>query len=85
MNKAGQSEITSLNTLSEELCKLMTDHKSNIEVRDSIKLLISMVEMTYGLQCKHEDHTTAIIFIDAQLEKINSHASFAREQDRGSK
>ena len=28
----------------------------------------------------YEDHTTAIMFIDAQLEKINSHASFAKEQ-----
>jgi hypothetical protein len=40
-----------------------------------------MVKMTYGLQYKYEDHTTAIMFIDEQLEKINSHASFAREQD----
>ena len=40
-----------------------------------------MIEMTYCLPYKYEDHTTAIKFIDAQLEKINSHASFAREQD----
>jgi hypothetical protein len=40
-----------------------------------------MVNMTYGLPYKYEDHTTAIMFIDAQLEKINAHASFAREQD----
>ncbi len=39
-----------------------------------------MIEMTYALQYK--DHTTAILFIDAQLEKINTHASFAREHDR---
>jgi hypothetical protein len=60
----------------------MTDHKSYIEVRDSIELLASMIEMTYCLQYKYEDHTTAIMFIDAQLEKSNAHASFAREQDR---
>ncbi len=41
-----------------------------------------MIDMTYGLQYKYEDHTTAILFIDAQLEKINPHASFAREQDQ---
>ncbi len=41
-----------------------------------------MVELTYGLPYQYEDHTTAIMFIDAQLEKINSHASFPREQDR---
>ena len=41
-----------------------------------------MVEMAYGLQYKHDDHTTAIQFINAQLEMINSQAVFAREQDR---
>jgi hypothetical protein len=56
----------------------MTDHKSYIEVQDSTDHLVSMVEVTY-LSYKHEDHTTAIMFIDAQLEKINSHAAFARD------
>ncbi len=51
--------------LSEELCKPITDHKSYIEVRDSIELPVSMIEMTYGLQYKYKDHTTAIMFIDA--------------------
>jgi hypothetical protein len=37
--------------------------------------------MTYCLLYKHEGHTTAVMFIDAQVEKIHSHASFAREQD----
>ena len=41
-----------------------------------------MVEMAHGLPYKHEDHTTAIKFIDAQLEKINSQAVFAREHER---
>ena len=31
---------------------------------------------------KEDDHTTAIMFIEGQLEKINSQAVFAREQDR---
>ncbi len=84
MNKLAKVKSHLQAQLSEELCKLRTDHKSYIEVRDSIELLISMIEMTYGLPytSKHEDHTTAILFIDAQLEKINAHASFAREQDR---
>ncbi len=58
------------------------DHRSYIEVRDSIELIVSMVKMTQGLQYKYMDHTTAIMYIDAQLEEINPHASFARGQDR---
>jgi hypothetical protein len=38
-----------------------------------------MIEM---MPYKYEDHTIAIRFIDAQLERINAHASFAREEDR---
>jgi hypothetical protein len=68
--------------LSEKLCKLITDHRSYIEVPDSIELLVSRVELTYCLPYKCEDHTPAIMIIDAQLEKINPHASFAREQDQ---
>ncbi len=82
MNKLVKVKSHLQTQLSEELCKLITDHKSYIEVVDSIELLVSMVEMTYGLQYKYEDHTTASMFIDAQLENVNSHASFAREQDR---
>ena len=41
-----------------------------------------MVEMAFGLPYKQDDHTTAIQFIDAQWEKINLQAVFAREQDR---
>ena len=41
-----------------------------------------MIEVAYGLSCKEDDHTTAILFIDAHFEKINSQAVFAREQDR---
>jgi hypothetical protein len=40
-----------------------------------------MIEMTYGLQYKYKDHTTAILFIDEQLQWITAHASFTREQD----
>ncbi len=53
--------------LSEELCKPIKDHNSYVEVRDSIELLVSMVLMTYCVPYKYEDHTTAIMFIDAQL------------------
>ena len=61
---------------------LITNHLSRIEIRDNVELLMSMVEMAFGLPYKHEDHTTAVQFIDAQLEKIDSQAVFAREQDR---
>ncbi len=40
-----------------------------------------MIKMTYCLPYKKEDHTTAILFIDVQLEKINPHVSFDRDQD----
>ena len=53
--------------------------QSFIEIRDTIELLVSMVKMAYGLQYKHEDHTTAINLIDEQLEKINSQVPLARE------
>ena len=42
-----------------------------------------MVEMAYGLQYKEDDHTTAIQFIDGQLETINSQAVYGQEQDQG--
>ena len=41
-----------------------------------------MVEIAHGLLYKNDDHTAAIQFIDAQLDKINSQAVFAWEQDR---
>ncbi len=83
MNKLAKVKKSHLQAqLSEELCKPMTDHKSYVEVQDSIELLVSMIKMIYDLPYKSEDHMTAIWFIDAQLEKINTHASFAREEDR---
>ena len=78
MNKLAKVKSHLQAQLSEELCILMTGHKSYVEVRDSIELLVSMIEMIYCLQYKYKDHTTAIWFIDAQLERINTHASFAR-------
>ncbi len=72
MNKLAKVKSHVLTQRSDELCKPMTDHKSYIEVRDSIELI--MVEMTYYLHYKHEDHATAIIFINAPLEKIKAHA-----------
>ena len=68
--------------ISDILRKSITDHKAFIEVSEAIELLVSMVEMAYGLQYKYEDHITALQLINAQWEKINSQANFAREQDR---
>ena len=82
MNKLYKIKSTLRSQLNEELCKPITDHKTFVDVRGNIELLISMVEMAHGLPYKEEDHTTAIQFIDAQLEKINSQAVFGREQDR---
>ena len=86
MNKLGKAKSTLQSQLSDELCKPITDHKSFVEIQDSIELLVSMIEMAYaqpyGLSYNQDDHTTAIMFINAQLEKINSQAVFAREQDR---
>jgi hypothetical protein len=82
MNKLVKVKAYLRSQLSDELCKPITDHKSFIEVRESVELIVSMVEMAYGLSYKSEDHTTALQLIDAQLEKINSQANFAREQDR---
>ena len=82
MNKLYKIKSTLRSQLNDEFCKPITDHKSFVEIRDNIELLISMVEMAYGLPYKEDDHTTAIQFIDAPLEKINSQAVFGREQDR---
>jgi hypothetical protein len=35
------------------------DHKSFIKFREAIELLVSMVEMAYGLPYKYEDSTSA--------------------------
>jgi hypothetical protein len=67
--------------LSDELSRAIIDHILFFEVRDAIDLLVSMIEMAYGLPYKHDNHTTAINLIDAHLEKSNSQTTFAREQD----
>ena len=81
MNKRYNIKSTLRSQLNDELCKPITDHKYFVEVRDNIELLINMVEMANCLPYKEDDHTTAIQFIDAQLERINSQAVFGREQD----
>ncbi len=68
--------------VSDELRKPIHDHKSLIEIRDVIELLVSTVEMAYGLPYKYEDHTTTINLVDAQSEKINLQGTFAKKQDR---
>ena len=45
MNKLYKIKSTLRSQLSDELCKPIIDHKSFEEIRDSIELLISMVEM----------------------------------------
>ena len=82
VNKLGKIKSTLRLQLTGELCKPITDHKSFVESRDSIEILVGMIEMAHGLSYKEDDHTTAIMFIDAKVEKINSQAVFAREQDR---
>ena len=82
MNKLYKVKSTLRSQLNEELCKPITDHKTFVDVWDNIELLISMVEMAHGLPYKDEDHTTAIQFIDVQLERINSQAVFGREHER---
>ena len=62
MNKLYKIKSTVRSKLNEELCKPITDHKTYVDVRDNIELLISMVEMAHGLPYKEEDHTTAVQF-----------------------
>ncbi len=45
MNKLAKVKSYLQTQLSEELCKPMTDHKSYIEVRNAIELLVSMFKM----------------------------------------
>ena len=53
-----------------------------IDARNDIEILISMVEMAYGLPYKHEDSTVAINIVDAQLELDLLQAPFAQVQER---
>ncbi len=80
MNKLAKVKSYLRSQLADEFLKPITDQKSLIKTRDAIKLLVSMVGKAYGLPCKHDDSTTAINLIDAQLEKINAQVTFAREQ-----
>ena len=52
MNKLAKVKSTLQLQLSDELCKPITDHKSFVEIRDTSELLVSIVEMAYGLQYK---------------------------------
>jgi hypothetical protein len=47
-----------------------------------MKLIISMIEMAYGLPYKHDNRTAAINSINVQLEKVDLQITFAKEQDR---
>ncbi len=50
MNELAKVKSHHQTQLSGELCKPKTNHNSYFEIRDSIELLVSMVEMTWGLQ-----------------------------------
>ncbi len=69
--QTGQSEAKFRAQLVVEIGKPICNHKTFIDLRDAIDLLVSMIEMAYGLPYKHEDTTTAINLVDAQLE-LNS-------------
>ena len=76
MNKVYKIKSTLRSQLNTEFCKPITDHKSFVEIQDNIELLVSMVEMAYGLPYKHDNHTTATnLIINAQLENINARPS----------
>ena len=67
-------------SVSDELCKPITDHKSIIEIQDAIVLLVSMLEIVFGMQYKHDDNTTATNLINAQLETIMNHVTSTVKQ-----
>ena len=59
MNKLAKVKFYLRSQLSDELCKPITDHKSFIEIRDTIELLV-MVKMGYGLPYKVTTNMTII-------------------------
>jgi hypothetical protein len=68
--------------LSEEISKPVSNNVTFIYAKNNIETLVSMIEMAYGLPCKHEDSTVAINLVDAQLEIDLSQSPSAREQER---
>ena len=67
--------------LSEEIAKPIYNNATFIEIRNNVEILVSMVEMAYGLPYRHEDSTVAINIVDAQLELDLSQSPFAKEQE----
>ncbi len=59
----------------------LTNSISAIEIRYAIELIINMLEMAYGLPYKHDNHTIAVNFIDAQWERITSQSNPGRKSD----
>ena len=68
--------------LSEEISKPINNNATFIDTQNNIEILVSMVEMAYGLPYKHEDSTVAITIVDAQLELDLSQAPFAKDPER---
>ena len=68
-NRLSKVKSGLLSQLSEETAKPIYSNTTFIDTRNNIEALVSMVEMAYGLPCKHEDSTVAINIVDAQLEQ----------------
>ena len=56
-----------LSQLSEEISKPIYNNSVFIEIRNNIEILVSMVEMAYGLPYRHEDSPVAINIVDAHF------------------
>ncbi len=54
---------------SEEIVKSIYNRATFIHARNSIEILVSLVEVVYGLRYKHADSTVAINLVDTQLEQ----------------
>ena len=72
--------------LSEEISNPIYNNATFIDARNNIEILVSMVQMAYGLPYTHEDFspkfTVSINLVHAQLELDIPQSPFAKEQER---
>ena len=72
--------------LSEEISNPIYNNATFIDARNNIEILVSMVQMAYGLPYPHEDFspkfTVSINLVHAQLELDIPQSPFAKEQER---
>ena len=68
--------------LSEEILNPIYNNATFIDARNNIEILVSMVQMAYGLPYKHEDFTVSINLVHAQLELDIPQSPVAKEQER---